>query len=115
MEANVVQEGDVTVVPVAQDTIEASNANAFDLTLKPLLTAGRKVVLDLSQVRFIDSMGCSMILAFIHDLTALGGKVKFCGVFRAVQAVFEMIRIHRVAETCTDREQAIAAFARPAS
>ena len=102
--------GNVSIVAVACDTVEASNAEEFHRQARELLRDGPSAVLDLAQVTFVDSMGCSAILTCHRDVSAGGGELKVCSLSKPVRAIFEMIRVHRIIEIYNDRDEAIRAF-----
>jgi anti-sigma B factor antagonist len=99
-------------VPAAE--LDADNAAEFNRDIAPVLAASSKVVLDLSDVRFLDSSGLGAFLGCLHRLEASGGALKLCGMSRAVRAVFDMVRMHQIFEIHRTREEAMAAFQRAA-
>jgi anti-sigma B factor antagonist len=110
MQTDVEQVGDVTVVTINTEQLDASNAEDLRQTMAPILTSCRKLVLDLSSVRFADSRGCGAILSCLKSVAAQGGDLKICHVTPFVRDVFELIRLHRICEILATREQAIRAF-----
>lgn len=102
--------GSVAIVAVACDTVEAANADEFQRQAKELLSDCPNVVLDLAQVEFVDSVGCSAILTCHRRVSAGGADMNVCSLTKAVRAIFQMIRVHRVVEIYNDREEALRAF-----
>lgn len=102
--------GDVVLVLIPYNSLDIANAEEFQQRLDRMLAQHSRAILDLQQVDFIDSMGCSTILTCLRQATLAGGDLKVCGLTQAVRAVFEMIRIHRVLETYPTRAEALAAF-----
>ena len=100
----------VSIVVVACDTVEASNAEEFQRQAKELLSDGSNAVLGMAQVSFVDSMGCSAILTCHRHVSAAKGELKVCSLSKPVRAIFEMIRVHRIIEIHNDRDEAIRAF-----
>jgi anti-sigma B factor antagonist len=116
MQPTVEKVGDVTAVTVNLDDFDASNADDFRRDMEPVLRDARKLVLDLSRVRFVDSRGCGAILSCLKHVAASGGDLKLCGVSKPVRTTFELIRLHRICEICGSREEALRAFeAKPAA
>jgi anti-sigma B factor antagonist len=110
MQLSVDRVGDVTVVTVGTQELDAGNAEDFRQQIAPALEGCRKLVLDLSRVRFVDSRGCGMILSCLKTLSQAGGDLKLCGVAPLVRTVFDLIRLHRICEIVETREDAVKAF-----
>lgn len=107
--------GDVTIVDVPYEQLDAGNADDFRNDLTPVLHDCRKLVLDLSRVQFVDSRGCGVILSCLKNVSEIGGDLKLCHVGRPVRMVFELIRLHRICEIVATREEAVRRFATPSS
>jgi anti-sigma B factor antagonist len=103
--------GDVTVVSVQYDQLDAGNADDFRRDLAPILQNTKKLVLDFSRTTFVDSRGCGAILSCLKHLSEAGGDLKLCQVARPVRMVFELIRLHRICEIVNTKEDAIRSFA----
>jgi anti-sigma B factor antagonist len=110
MQPSVEKVGDVTIVAVNEEQLDANNADAFRRALAPVLQGCRKLVLDLGRVQFMDSRGCGVILSCLKHVTKAGGDLKLCQVTEPVQMVFELIRMHSICEVLNTREEAVEAF-----
>jgi anti-sigma B factor antagonist len=110
MQTAVDQIGDVTVVAIHEEQLDAGNADDFRQELAPILKDSRKLVLDLERVQFVDSRGCGAILSCLKQLSANGGDLKLCDVGTYVRTVFDLIRLHKICEIVGTREEAVAAF-----
>jgi len=55
MELAIDKIGDITVVALPEDELDASNSSELKRDIAPVLQVNTKVVLDLSGVRFMDS------------------------------------------------------------
>jgi anti-sigma B factor antagonist len=102
--------GDVTIVALKVDELDAGNADDFRHAIVPVLKDCRKLVLDLDQVQFMDSRGCGAILFCLKSISPAGGDLKLCRVNERVRMVFDLIRMDRICQIVGTREQAIAAF-----
>jgi len=112
MELVLEQIGDVSVIAVKAEFLDASNSRAFKEQIAPHTKTCRKMVLDLSKVNFIDSTGCGALLTGLKQVTAEGGDMKLCGITKPVQALFKLVRMERILQVCDTREEAVSAFAR---
>src|SRR5262245_28959603 len=104
--------GDIAVVAINADILDASNAEDFKGEMAPVLKDNSKLVLDLERVQFVDSRGCGVILSCLKHTTEAGGDLRLCQVRKPVRTVFELIRLHRICEILETKEQAVQAFRR---
>jgi anti-sigma B factor antagonist len=104
------QFGDVAIATVPVDELDASNAGDFKRDMAPILDAHAKLVLDLSRVRFVDSSGLGAFISCLRRLNAKSGDLKLCGMSKAVRAVFELVRMHRVFDILPTKEDAVRTF-----
>ena len=110
MELLVDKVGDVTVVTVNLEQLDASNADDFRRDMAAILPDCAKLVLDFGRVQFVDSRGCGAILSCLKQVSSHGGDLKLCQVARPVRVVFELIRMNRICEIVNTREEAVKAF-----
>src|SRR5437870_610107 len=110
MEPMVEKVGDVTIVAVNVEELDAGNADDFRRQIAPVLKDCRKLVLDLDRVQFMDSRGCGVILSCLKHVSAAGGDLKLCRVTRPVLKVFELIRMQSICAIVGTREEAVEAF-----
>jgi anti-sigma B factor antagonist len=103
--------GNVTVVVLPGEQLDASNAKEFKRDIAPLLEPQGKVVFDLAELRFVDSSGLGAFLSSLRQLNATGGDLKLCGMTRPVRALFELVRMHKIFDICGTKDEAIRSFA----
>ena len=102
--------GSVTTL-IAPSELDARNAPAARDFLKRLVEGGAsRLVIDLSQVSFIDSSALGALLTALKAARAAGGDVKLCGMTPAVQTIFELTRLFRVFDVFPSVEQAASSF-----
>ena len=106
--------GDVAVVVLPVEELDAGNTAEFKRDVAPLLEHNARIVFDLDKLRFIDSSGLGAFLSCLRKVNARGGDVKLCRMSKQVRTVFELVRMHRILDIHETREAAAAAFARPA-
>jgi anti-sigma B factor antagonist len=110
MEMTVDKMGDVTVVGLPGEQLDASNAKEFKSHIAPVLEANSKVVFDMSLLRFVDSSGLGAILSCLRRLNAAGGDLKLCGLSKPVRALFELVRMHKIFDIYVTKEEAVRTF-----
>jgi anti-sigma B factor antagonist len=110
MEIAVEKTGDVAVVQIPVEELDASNASELKRDIGPVLDANKKVVLDLSRLRFVDSSGLGAMLSCLRQLTGRGGDLRLAGMSKPVRALFELVRMHRIFDIYATKEEAIRAF-----
>ncbi len=104
------QVGDVTVIVVKVDALDASNAKAIKAELRPTVVASSKVLLGLGEVKFIDSSGLGCILSCLREVTSGGGDLKLFGVTNPVRGLIEMVRLHKIVDILNTKEEGISSF-----
>ncbi|MCX7001811.1 MAG: STAS domain-containing protein [bacterium] len=111
--ATVTQEtiGDVIVLQYAGDTLDVSNVKEFKEQMQTVMVAAGKLALDLHQVTFVDSSGLGALLSCLRTLNTQGGDLKLFGLTKQVRALFELVRMQRVFDVFTTREEALRAYA----
>jgi anti-sigma B factor antagonist len=103
--------GDVAIVSVPVEELDASNVGEFKRDLVPVLEAHTKLVFDLHRLRFTDSSGLGAFLSCLRHVNGRGGDVKLCSMAPQVRAVFELVRLHRIFDIYSTPEEAVQAFA----
>ena len=110
MELSTEKIGDVTVVSVLTEVLDASNTEEFKTGFASILNESNKLVFEMSHVKLIDSSGCGTLLYCQKQLNKLNGALKLCGVQEAVRTLFELVRIDRVIDIFDSKEEAVKAF-----
>ena len=100
----------IAVATVPVDELDAGNAGEFKRDIAPVLQANTKLVLDLSRLRFVDSSGLGAMLSCLRQLSAKSGDLKLCGMSKQVRGLFELVRMHRIFDIYSTKEEAVHAF-----
>lgn len=69
-----------------------------------------RIVVDLSEVTFIDSTGIGVLVGALKRARESGGEVHFCGIQTRVRRVFEITGLLRVLPLFESRDAALEAF-----
>ncbi len=102
--------GNVHIVAVHGE-LDAGNVDNFKSIIVPMLSSPIKLLIDLSDARFIDSSGLGAIISCQRHAAAAGGRIKLCGMSQQVRSAFELLRLHLILDihaTCADALQAFA-------
>jgi anti-sigma B factor antagonist len=110
MEIAVDKIGSVVVAMLPVEELDASNSEEFKRDIAPVLEAHIRLVLDLSQLRFVDSSGLGAMVSCLRQLSAKGGDLKLCGMSKQVRGLFELVRMHRIFDIYGAKEEAVHAF-----
>jgi len=100
----------VAVLVLPGMNLDAGNAKEFKRDILPVLEGKPKVILDMSELKFVDSSGLGAILSCLRQQNANGGELKLCGMLKPVRALFELVRMHRIFDLYNTREEALTAF-----
>lgn len=90
---------DKTLVRIQEERIDAHNSsNLKDYILRLLDSGDIRLVVDLGEVRFIDSSGLGALLSGFKNAGLRQGSLTLVGLQPRVQSMFELTRLHRVFE-----------------
>ncbi len=102
--------GDVAIVTLPIDELDAGNAGDFKGAAVPLAEGNAKLVFDLARLNFIDSSGLGAFISCLRRVNERGGELRLCGLSKHVRSVFELVRMHRIFDIHETREAALRAF-----
>jgi anti-sigma B factor antagonist len=108
---NNIQGGDVLVIQVREDHLDASNVRAFRDGMQALLKDNTRAVLDMSHLKFVDSSGLGALISCLRETNGRKGDFRLSNMSRSVLALFELMRMHRVFSIHETAEGAVASFA----
>jgi len=101
-----------TLLRVREERLDAHNSSELKAYLLQLLENGaRALILDLSEVRFIDSSGLGALLSGYKNAGLRRASLALTGLQPRVQSMFELTRLQRVFEIHPTIEDALAADA----
>ena len=110
METRFAQVKDIAVAILPEDELDDGNAIYFKEAIEPLLDIHSQWLIDLSDLRFIDSSGLGVLLSILHKVRDAGGDLKLCGLNESIRMIFEIVRMHRVFDIYDDQLDALAAY-----
>ena len=106
------QVGDVTVIDAVGRITLGEGASTFRDTLKDLAAKGnQKLLLNLSEVTYIDSSGIGELVSGFTTVTNHGGQLKLIGLTKRVKDLLQITKLYTVFEVFDDEAQAVRSFA----
>jgi anti-sigma B factor antagonist len=109
---NTRQVGDVTVIDISGRVTLGEGSSAIREAMRDLTAKGnKKVLLNLSEVSYIDSTGIGELVAGFTSAANAGGTVKLLGVTKHVKDVLQISRLYTVFEAFDDEADAVRSFA----
>ncbi len=70
----------------------------------------RKILLNLAELKWVNSTGLGFIVALYHSMKESGGTLKMCSPNERIAHVLHTTRFDRVIEIFDDEEEALASF-----
>lgn len=98
--------GAITFVRLAGKRLDLANATRFREEFEKEFETGRHLVLDLSEVDFMDSTGIGAIIAFQRKSKSAGKELHICSPTLGVQTIFKLLRFHRIMKVFSSRKEA---------
>lgn len=110
MEINSEQRGNLLVVVPQGNRLEAATATQFKSTMVDFINKGaNRIILDLSQVNFVDSSGLGSIVSILKTLGE-DGELVLCGINQTVMSLFKLTRLDRIFRIFPTADEAVASF-----
>jgi len=105
-------EGDVLVVALRSDNLDAKDAPDFKQKVIDIIASHdvHSVVFDLHKLKFIDSSGLGSFLAVLRVLNAQGGDLKLAAMSGSVRTMFELVSMHKIFEIYNTVDDAVRSF-----
>ncbi len=101
---------DCQVLTIQEERIDAHNSADLKAELLQLVEQGDEpIIVQLEQVRFIDSSGLGALLSGHKQALAKSGKLLLVNIQQPVLSMFEITRLNRVFEIYTTINEAFAA------
>lgn len=105
-------ENQILVITINQESLDARVSSTFKENVLDLIQSNKvnRVILDISQLQFIDSSGLGTFLSIQRFLTGIGGALKLSCISKPVHTMFEIVSMHKIFEIFPTTEEAIHAF-----
>lgn len=103
--------GDIIVIYVREERLDAHNSDALKSEMQRLFAEGHKnILVDLKDVRFIDSSGLGALVSGFKNAISHQGNLKLSTLQPQVKSMFELTRLHRVFEIFASSSEALESF-----
>lgn len=104
--------GDVSVIDVAGRITLGEGASALRENIRGLVGKGnKKILLNLSDVSYIDSSGIGELVSGFTTVTNQGGVLKLLGLTKRVKDLLQITKLYTVFEVFDDEAAAVRSFA----
>lgn len=111
MKLEVTANDGVSILRYKSERLDAHNSEILKVKLKELFEGGAKnVLVDLAEVRFIDSSGLGALVSGFKNAVASKGALALSGLQDQVRSMFELTRLNRVFDIYISEEEALAAL-----
>jgi len=100
----------IAVVHCVGRIVFGEEAGALRDDLKKILTSSKRIVLDLSEVSYIDSGGLGTLVGVYSSARAAGADIKLAGLGQRVRDVLQITKLVTVFEVYDNEQKALAAF-----
>ena len=103
---------DITIVSfTGTNRFNALITESVKAELKALFTSpNTKLILDLSEIQFIDSSGFGVFLSIMKTANNSYGYFKISNISEEVMELFKLLQLHNVFEIYNKREDALKSF-----
>ncbi len=103
--------GDVVVLSVEGEINFNSSPDFRKSFLKVLDSKEQKVIINLSNVAYVDSSGLATLVEALQKIKGAGGRLKLTNLSAKVKSLFEITKLEKLFEIFLTEEDALKAFA----
>ena len=105
------QVGDVTVIDAAGRITLGEGASTFRDTIRDFVAkSNKKLLINLSEVSYIDSSGIGEMVSGFTTVTNSGGHLKLLGLSKRVKDLLQITKLYTVFEAFDDETEAVRSF-----
>jgi anti-sigma B factor antagonist len=106
--------GDVTVLHLSGAITLGEGTRKFRKLIRDTLDAGKKnILLNMSEVVYLDSSGLGELVAAYTTSKNTGGTLKLMKLTQRVQDLVQLTKVYRIFEVFKDEDSAVRSFAAP--
>ncbi|RMF34638.1 MAG: anti-sigma factor antagonist [Chlorobiota bacterium] len=105
------QQGDLEIVTLRGQFVGGKETDELRATLNEALHEQRRTILvDLSNVTYLNSTALGVLIAAHSSITKRGGKIALCGLSESLENIFVITKLSMVFDIYRDRDAAIHAL-----
>ena len=97
----------VLVLSILRGFMQDLRLEDFHGSYQPAVKSGKRLVLDLSDLDYIDSKHLAALVVCYKRIAEAGGKIVFCGLKPAVRETFLVTRLDRIFAIAPTRGEAL--------
>jgi len=111
MSISIDKHGDVDIVRVREERLVYSMLSSFFAEVSKIIDAGSKnLIIDLSQVSYIDSASVGCLMDIYRSVAEREGKIKLLGLQERVETMVSMTGLHNFMEIYREESAALQSF-----
>ncbi len=108
MNLKIEKKNDIMIINVREERLDAHNSGELKAEMQKLFEEGHKnILVDLKDVRFIDSSGLGALVSGFKNAISHQGNLKLSSLQPQVKSMFELTRLHRVFEIYASSSEAL--------
>ena len=104
------QQGTIIVYPEGKITLGDGDQELGEAVRTILEQGGRKIVLNMSKVSYLDSSGVGELVGCFTSAKSRGGELRICGMNPRIFNLIKMTSLHSVFLVKDTEEEALAGF-----
>ena len=101
---------DIIDIKMPMDALDAGNILDFKSDIAPAIKSSKKVLFNMSKVKFMDSSGIGAMLSCLRTISSAGGELKLYGVKEQLIQLFKLVRLDRIIDIYDSKKSAVTAF-----
>lgn len=110
MQINQEERGDVSIFKVHGDIDIDTSPDVKKLFDKAISGSGKKVLINLKDVNYVDSSGLATLVEVLKNLRTSGGQLKLSNLSIKVKGLFEITKLDKLFEIFPEEEDAVSSF-----
>ena len=104
-------EGDIGILTVSGKLMGGDETREIHQKVKTLIGEDiKKVIIDLSKVKGLNSQGLGMLISCLSSITNAGGALKIAGATEKVNSLFMITKLITVFDSFKTVDEAVASF-----
>ena len=110
MKLDIRSDGGIFVAKPLGEHLDFETVGIFRREIESVGGSGNKVVLDMSELQFVDSSGLGALLSLLRRLSSEGGDLRLAGVTPSVAALLQLVRLDQIIGMYESSDEAIRSF-----